>query len=362
MYITCDKKDFVSALKIASRAVSNKSTVDMLKNVLINASSSGEVEIAANNMELAISTMMDAHVLETGSIAIEAKTLGDIVNKLPNGEISLETPSTGQVNIRSGSVKFTIAGQDPEGFNGLPAENNGVKIKVSAEDFCYAVSKTAFCASPKNDANPMMTGVFVKTKGNEMSFTAVDNHRIAIRKIFLDDEYPEVKAIIPAQTLSEVSKILTSGDVEVSFESNNVIFRFDSTLANSRVISGEYFKIDQILNVNPETRITVDGRRVLDAASRTTVFPSERKPMIATISDEVMNFELKTTLGGVSEDIGISKEGQDIRIGLNPRFVIDAVAAADDDEITMYFINPKSPVTIKNDDETYCYVILPVNI
>ena len=164
----------------------------------------------------------------------------------------------------------------------------------------------------------------------------------------------------------EVSKILP-GDVEsevlISFTNNHIVFEFDNTVVVSRLIEGQYFKIDQMLSSDYETKVKINKRELLNCIDRATLLVKEgdKKPIIINILDEVMELKIKSQIGSMDDEIMISKEGKDLLIGFNPKFLIDALRVIDDEEVTLYLMNPKAPCFIKDENENYIYLILPVN-
>ena len=194
----------------------------------------------------------------------------------------------------------------------------------------------------------------------------MDGHRISIRKIELKDQVTDKKLIVPGKTLIEVSKIL-SGEIEsmvnISYTNNHIVFEFDNTIVVSRLIEGEYFKIDQMLSSDYETKVRINKKELLNCIDRATLLVKEgdKKPIIINIGDELMELKIKSQVGSMNEEIFISKEGKDLLIGFNPKFLIDALRVIDDEEVTLYLMNAKAPCFIKDDEENYIYLILPVN-
>ena len=182
----------------------------------------------------------------------------------------------------------------------------------------------------------------------------------------MKDNYPSRKVVVPGKTLNEISKIL-SGEVEdqvkIFFTDNHIVFEFDDTVVVSRLIEGEYFRIDQMLSSDYETKVKINKREFLDCIDRATLFVKEgdKKPIIITIDDTGMQLNINSQMGSMNEEIDIDKEGKDIMIGFNPKFLIDALKVIDDEEISIYLVNPKAPCFIKNEEESYIYLILPVN-
>ena len=211
-----------------------------------------------------------------------------------------------------------------------------------------------------------MTGELFEIKNNCLKVVSLDGHRISIRKMSLKKDYSDRKVVVPGKTLSEVSKIL-SGEVDdqvsIYFTKNHILFEFDQTMVVSRLIEGEYFRIDQMLSSDYETKLKINKKEFLDCIDRATLFVKEgdKKPIIITIDDTGMQLNINSQMGSMNEEIDIDKEGKDIMIGFNPKFLIDALKVIDDEEISIYLVNPKAPCFIKNEEESYIYLILPVN-
>ena len=218
-----------------------------------------------------------------------------------------------------------------------------------------------------NDNNKLMTGELFEIKDNCLKIVSLDGHRIAIRKMPLKKDYSDRKVVVPGKTLNEISKIL-SGEmddvVSIFFTNNHILFEFDQTMVVSRLIEGEYFRIDQMLSSDYETKLSINKKEFLDCIDRATLLVREgdKKPIIIHITDDSMELKIDSAMGSMNEDIDIEKEGKDILIGFNPKFLIDALKVIDDETIDIYLVNPKAPCFIRDEEETYTYLILPVNI
>ena len=228
------------------------------------------------------------------------------------------------------------------------------------------IRQTIFSIAP-NENNKLMTGELFEVKNNVLKVVSLDGHRIAIRKLELKEAYPDRKVVVPGKTLNEISKIL-SGEVEdqvqIFFSDNHILFEFDDTKVVSRLIDGEYFRIEQMLSSDYETKVKINKKEFLNCIDRATLLVKEgdKKPIIIHIGDGSMELRIDSAMGSMREDIDIDKSGKDIMIGFNPKFLIDALRVIDDEEITIYLVNPKAPCFIKDDEESYIYLILPVNI
>ena len=236
---------------------------------------------------------------------------------------------------------------------------------VSQFSLREVIKQTIFSISD-NESNKMMTGELFEISGNHLKVVSLDGHRVSIRNLELKGEYQPRKVIVPGKTLIEVSKIL-SGEldalVNLFFTKNHIVFEFDETTVVSRLIEGEYFRIEQMLSTDYETKVRVNKKELLNCIDRATLLirESDKKPIIIQIEDGEMRLKLTSGVGSMNEEIVIEKEGKDILIGFNPKFMIDALRVIDDEMVTLYLVNPKAPCFIRDEKESYIYLILPVN-
>ena len=212
----------------------------------------------------------------------------------------------------------------------------------------------------------MMTGELFEVKGDTLRVVSLDGHRLSIRKVTLKDNYETTKVIVPGKTLNEISKILTGDnekEVLIYFSKNHILFEFDETIVISRLIEGEYFKINHMLSSDYETRVKVNKRDFMDNIDRAMILirDSDRKPIILNVQDNNVNMKVKSSFGSMNADVSAYKTGKDIMIAFNPKFLLDALRVIDDEEVELYMMNPKSPCFIRDENGTYIYLILPVN-
>lgn len=364
MKLICSKSDLLKSVNISLKAVPSKTTMPILECILIDASTS-EIKFTSNDMELGIETKVNGIIEEKGIIALDAKIFSDIIRKLPDNDVIIQTDSNLNTTITCEKAKFTIPGKSGEDFAYLPMIEKTEGITLSQFTLKEVIRQTIFSIAA-NENNKLMTGELFEIKDNILKVVSLDGHRISIRKIELKDEYQNQKVVVPGKTLNEISKIL-SGEVEdmveIFFAENHIVFEFGDTIVVSRLIEGQYFRIDQMLSSDYETKIKINKREFLDSIDRATLFvkESDKKPIIINIEDENMELNINSQIGSMKEEIDIEKEGRDIMIGFNPKFLIDALKVIDDEEISIYLVNPKAPCFIKDDKESYVYLILPVN-
>lgn len=364
MKIICKKSNLVKGVSTVSKAVPSKTTMPILECILIDATTD-IIRLTANDMELGIQTDIDGEIIERGMIAIDAKIFSEIVRKLPDNDIIIETDENLQTTIVCEKAKFDISGKPGDEFSYLPIIEKDDSIEISQFTLKEVIRQTIFSIAD-SDSNKLMTGELFEIKDNILRVVSLDGHRISIRKIELKNEVSDRKLVVPGKTLIEISKIL-SGEAEsivhISYSNNHIVFEFDNTIVVSRLIEGEYFKIDQMLSNDYDTKVKINKKELLNCIDRATLLVKEgdKKPIIIHIGDDVMELKIKSQIGSMNEEIMINKEGKDLLIGFNPKFLIDALRVIDDEEVTLYLMNAKAPCFIKDENESYIYLILPVN-
>lgn len=364
MKLICSKSDLLKGVNIVSKAVPVRTTMSILECILIDASAN-KIKLTANDMELGIETIITGEILEPGIIALDAKIFLEIVRKLPDNEVTIETDQTFKTLISCEKAKFNIIGKSGEDFSYLPYVERKNSVSMSQFTLKEVIRQTIFSITD-NDNNKLMSGELFEINENKLKVVSLDGHRISIRNLELKDSYEYKKVIVPGKTLNEISKILPGSaeeDVFLFLTENHIIFEFDQTTVVSRLIEGEYFKIEQMLSSDYETKININKKELLNCIDRATLLIKEgdKKPIIMNITDTSMELKINSFIGSMNEDIDIEKEGKDILIGFNPKFFIDALRVIDEEEVTIYMVNPKAPCFIKDENETYIYLILPVN-
>ncbi len=364
MKLVFSKSNLNRAVSIVMKAVPTRTTMSILECILIDASTN-EIKFTANDMELGIETIVDGEIIEKGKVAIDAKIFSEIVRKLPDNDITIETDSNFTSIITCENSKFNIAGKSGDDFSYLPAILKDTSITISQFSLKEIINQTIFSIA-MNDNSKMMTGELFEVSENSLKVVGLDGHRIAIRNIALTECSDEVKVVVPGKTLVEISKILSNNAddlVNIYFTKNHILFEFDNTIVVSRLIEGDYFRINNMLSSDYETKITINKKEFLDSIDRANLLIKEgdKKPIIINITDGSLEVNVTSAIGSLNENIDINKEGKDIMIGFNPKFLIDALRVIDDETVNIYLVNPKAPCFIKDKDETYIYLILPVN-
>ncbi len=364
MKIVCSKSNLLAGVQIVSKAVPSKTTMSILECILVD-TRNGVIKMTANDMELGIDTIIEGEIVEKGMIALDAKLFLEIVRKLPDNDVTIVTDPSFKTTITCEKAEFNIIGKSGDDFSYLPDIERQESVVVSQFTLKEVIRQTIFSIAD-NENNKLMTGELFEINGDILKVVSLDGHRVSIRKISLKNSYDHKKVVVPGKTLIEVSKILPGDadkDVSIFFTDKHIIFEFDDTVVVSRLIEGEYFNIDQMLSSDYETKVRINKKEFLSCIDRATLLVKEgdKKPVIINITDGSMKLKMNSTVGSMDEEIDITKEGKDLLIGFNPKFLIDALRVIDDEEVDLYMVNPKAPCFIRNAEESYIYLVLPVN-
>ncbi|MCR5650192.1 MAG: DNA polymerase III subunit beta [Lachnospiraceae bacterium] len=364
MKIRCSQSQLVAGINTVVKAVPTRTSMTILECILFTADSDG-IKLTANDMELGIETYIEGEVEEPGSIAVEAKIISNLVRSYSEDDFYITSGDNNKVYIECGKSKIEINGRTPEEFVLLPELDKSSPIEISQFSLKELIRQTIFSISD-NDTNKIMTGELFEINEDQFKVVSLDGHRISVRNITLKNSYGHNSVIVPGKTLLELSKIIPGDvdkDVSIYLCENHVIFEYESVKVVSRIIEGNYFKIDQMISNDYETRIDVSKKELLEVIQRSTLMVKEgdKKPIVFTVKDDVATLSINSTIGSMNDDVDIEKSGKDIVIGFNPKFLIDALRVIDDENVTLYMVNPKAPCIIKNEDVSYLYLILPVN-
>lgn len=365
MKISIRKANLLQGITTVSKAVSNKTTHPILSCILVEASG-GIIKLTANDMEIGIESYVDGTVIEDGKVALEAKLFSDFIRKLPDSEISIESDKENKTLIKCERLEFNLPGKSGNDFSNLPVVSKDKYIKISQFALRDVINQTIFSISD-NENNKLMTGELFEVSNNRLSVVSLDGHRISIRYIDLKGDNSDIKVVVPGKSLSDISKIMNGGvddPVNIYFNENNILFEFDNTKVVSRLIEGEYFRISHMLSVDYQIKMKINKREFLDSLDRATLLikESDKKPIRLNIGDRNLGLKISSLIGSLNDEIDIEKEGNNLVIGFNPKLIIDALRVIDDENVTIYFNNTKSPCVIKDDAGSYIYLILPMGI
>ena len=322
MKLVFRKEQLMNAVNIVLKAVPSKTTMTILQCILIDAQSD-TIRLTGNDTELGIETKAEGEIQAHGKIALEAKLFSEIIRKLSGeDDIILETDEKLSTTIKSGKALFRIQGRDPEEFSYIPHIGRDHYICISEYTLKEIIRQTIFSISP-NDSNRMMTGEYLKVEGSRLSLVALDGHRMSIRNVALKNALSDVSAIIPGKSLSEISRILgdnIESDVLIFFDEGHAMFEFGDTVIVTRLIDGEYFRVNQMISRDYATKVVINRQQFLSEIDKASIFirENDKRPVVFQIRDTELQVRLKSTFGSLNSEIPAQKTGNDLMIGFNP--------------------------------------------
>lgn len=373
MKITCKQQDLSRGLSVVNHAVSSRSTLPILANILLT-TDNGRLKLSSTNLEISINCFVDAEITEEGSTTVPAKTFSDLVGSLKQGAVELSVPEDSHtINIKGQGTQSTIKGMDPSEYPAIPgAEDATEQTTFEASMLKEIIEQVAFAAAD-DDSRPVFTGVNVEFSNGQATFAAADAFRLTVRAEKVAHEVAFQQLLIPAKTLSELARILPSeGTVQMIVTTNRsqVLFHTDHIDLVSRLIEGTFPNFRQIIPTLHETRVVVDTKEF--AAAVKTVVPFARDASniarVRVAPGATENEQDTLTIEATAEDVGsnvstisASVEGPEQQIIFNVKYLSDVLAVLDTPEVALELTNAARPGVIKPvGGGDYTYIIMPM--
>ena len=364
MKVICSRDRLIESVAIVQKAVSSRSTMAILDGILIDANEN--LKLTGYDQEIGIECQMEADIPEKGSLVVTSRMFGDIIRKLPEDLITLESTSAQTLQIESGSSHFSIKYLKAEYYPKIPVVEPADIVTLEQQLLKDMIRQTIFAVST-DETRPTLNGCFFHSEASSVEMVAIDGFRLALRKQDVEGERSAIKLIIPGKVLHELGRILEAGTEKVDIypSNNNILFDTGSVKIVSRLIQGEYMNYRGILPQTAETTLTISPSALLDAIERASLVittDDKRYPVRLTTSDEdTLVVSASTDIGTLREEIASSMNGQKIDIDFNPRYFIDALKVSDEDEITIVFNGTMGPCVIKPiDSQEFAYLVLPL--
>lgn len=365
MKFYCNPKELMHGISIVQKAVSSKTTLPILKGIYLEAYDQN-LRLVATDMDMGIDHVMEANIVSSGSIVVDARLFSEIIKKLPDSDVEVNLKDNNQLLIKCAHTKFNILSQDPTEFPELPEIEEEQTHEISQGLFKNMIRQTVFAAA-QDEVRPILTGVLMEIEDNSFNMVALDGYRVALRKGKMET-YINNKVVIPSKTLNEINRIMTGDDdekIKISLTNNHALFTVENTKLNSRLLEGEFINYKQILPKDFKSRIKVNSKDLLNSIERASLLGKERKNNLVkfTINDEKIIINSNSELGNVHEEIKINLEGEDIQIAFNAKYFIDALKVIDDEEVYLEFTTNLSPGIIRPiTNENSIYLVLPVRL
>ena len=364
MNIVCDKSLLSNAIDGVSRAVSNRSGNPVLEGIHLVAEGF-QLTLTGYDMEMAITVTIESNVRVAGECVLNAKLLGDMVRRMPAGEVNIELQDNGTVNVRGGVAEFELTALNVNDFPQLPNPDATPTMTMSASALKDIIDKTIYAVS-QDDKKPAHTGELFVIEPQKLTVVALDGYRLAIVEREIEAK-KDIRIVIPAKTLMEVNKLV--GDKEedqviISANRRYVVFSTNRGYTiMSRLLEGEFLNYESVLPKGCRTRITVNVREFIDSIERASLIITERlkNPLRITFEEGRVLIRCQTTLGKVADELEANVQGEKIEIGFNNRYLLDALRASKCEKVRLDISGSLSPVVIlPAEGKDFTYLVLPV--
>lgn len=366
MKIRCERNSLAMALSVVSRAVSPKSSLPALEGVLLRTMGSS-LQLVGYDLDTGIETHVDAKVEKKGEIVLPAKMLLDMVRKMAGEMIEITVGDKYLTELSSSNARYTIVGMSADEFPEFPSIGDSASVLVEQKLLKSMIEQTLFAIS-QNDSKPVHTGsLFELYKEGEIRVVSVDGFRLALRreKAKVDNE---IRFIVPGKALAELSRILTDSAeaAELYISRRHIIADVGEFKVYSRLLEGEFLDYNNAIPNNTKTLVKVNVRAFIDSIERASLLISDRmkSPLRVKITKNEINISCSTALGRASDSLACSiVSGDEIEMGFNNRYLLDALKNADCDEVLLDIAGALSPMKVlPPEGEDFLFLVLPVRM
>ena len=365
IHFTCDKDKLIATISVASRTVSQKSTIPALEGLYVTAGKL--LTLTGYNLETGISVSIEADVKEIGSAIFPAKLLGDIVRKLPDDMVTIHVDEKYRVKIVSGISSFSIMASSADDYPNLPDVEYDKAIYVPQNVLKDMISGTIFSVS-ENQARPIQTGCKFEISPDDITVVAVDGYRLALRREKIDNpESRKLNFVCPSPALRELEKILEDTDETASFTlgTRHIMFQVGNATLVCRVLEGEFLDWRRVVPSDNPIKLGVNVKNLTSSLERVSLIVSEKikSPVRMTIGENIMALRTSNSIGDAYDECQMAGNGEDMEIGFNCKYILEALKAIPEDDIIFELKTNLSPAVMNpTEGNKFTYMVLPVRL
>ncbi len=366
MRVICARKDLFEGVQTAARAVSPRTSLPILSHLLIQ-TDGDKLKIAATDLEIGLECMVEANVLEAGSLTMPAKIITEVLSNLPETDVELTVDETNTVKLTCASSDFTILGLPPEEFPILPEVQEEVKLTVEQDAIRDAIKKTVFAIS-QDESRAILTGILMQISDDGMKLVATDTHRLCVTDCpVLEYTGNPTNSIIPGRAMNEVMRVLPEqgGTIEIGVSSSQAIVKVGNTQLISRLIEGQFPNFQKVVPQEHDKRITIPREQLLSTMKRVLIVARENNfRCVLQSEDSKLTVSAESgNIGKAHEEVEVVREGDDFKMAFNSRYLIDVLNVLDFEAIEMELSGEVSPAVIRGQgQDEYIYVLMPMQV
>ena len=366
MHITFPKANLQKAINVLQKVSQNK-TSSNLPGAIYMTTKNGQVELQGNDFELGIRLTIDGDIKEPGTLVVGSRYFQELIRKLPGDTIELYKPEDGNsLTITSGSSEFNLVTLHPDNFSLVEQIHDQDHVNIDNFAMKELIDLTNYAAATDED-RPVFTGALLEIKENEVTMVATDTHRMAVKKITIDEPATTpMRAIIPTKTLAEVSRLLPTDNpamINIIWNRTQIVFNFESIYIISRLIEGTYPEYEKVIPSQFDSSAVIDRREFAGAVDRVSLLAKDISYNVIRYDWSENNVTLSTQnteIGMAKEDVSVEFKGTPFTISFNGRYISDILRHSTGDNIHL-FLKQNGPVVIRQDNNpNYTYVVTPV--
>lgn len=365
MKIRINQNELNKSINIVQKAVSSRTPLPILSGILIEAKNNMLI-MTATDLDLGIKTYSPCDIEEEGSIVVQSRLIGDFVRKLPsNSYVNIETMENNNMEIKCLNSEINILGNSAAEYPDNTFDNEGNSFSIKSESLKNLIKYTYFAAAQEN-IKPIFTGCLIEIKNNLCTFVALDGYRMAVKKEKIDFS-GEVSVVVPSKTMLEILRIIEENKVntDIVISESHISFKVDNTIIISNLLDGKFIDYEGIIKDNYVTTVNVSTTEIRESVERASLLAKDDKNnlIILDIKENNMQINSASEYGNVEENVTVEKEGEDIKIGFNSKYLLDFLKVIENEKIKLNLIGKNNPCFINEDNkEDYIYMVLPVRI
>jgi DNA polymerase III subunit beta len=366
MKVTCPREELAQKLGVVGRAVSSRTSVNILTGIMLRAEE-GRLSLAATDMEISLRVTLDAQVEEEGSVVIPGRLLVDIVRLLPAGDVTLEhRAEEGIAHLVCGSATYGLHTYSPDDFPRLPEIAPDESFSIERAALLDTIMKVGRSAS-RDESRPVLTGVLVRFEAGKLIMAATDSYRLSVKETEITDgPAGEIEAIVPARALSELARIAQASGADsliVGIQENQIVFGVDDVWLTARRIDGQFPNYRQLLPETFEAEVELPREELLDVVRRTGLMAQRKSPLRLRFEEGQLTISAQTQdVGEAHESLPAAYTADPIEIGFNAEFLRDGLESLEDDQVRLRLISPLRPGLIQGAGDDFLYLIMPIRL
>lgn len=364
MKFTVNKSDITEAVSNIQRAVSTKTSIPALEGILLSATETG-LELCAYDLELGITTVIPAFVMEPGKAVLSAKLFSDIVRRTPAETVTISVDEKNMATLESGYSRFSIIGIPAEEFPELPKLSDSTQISLPGALLKSMIRQTLF-AIAESDAKPIHQGSLFSLENGILDVVSVDGYRLAVRREPVDFS-EDLSFVVPGKTLSELLKLIKDSEepVEISAGRRHILFKIDNYTVISSLLEGEFLNYKAAIPPESQTEVVLKTREAIDSVERVSLLITDRlkSPIRCLFDNNEVKLNCTTSMGRASDQLDVEMTGQSVEIGFNNRYLLEALRNTECDEVKVQLGGPLSPMkVVPKEGDSFLFLVLPVRL